>query len=145
VAVIVSLHVATGAAAGHIAGSRLGALLVGPPLHVACDRVPHEDIASRRFEITSGAALLAALAVRRGPFDPATIGAAAASAPDLEHVIPWLRPRRRKLFHRRGQHGAGLPAALQLLAAGYILGLLLGPRSSEYSLVRTPRTSTLRS
>jgi len=138
--VIVSLHVATGAAAGHLAGSRLGALLIGPPLHVAGDRVPHQDIASRRFEITSGVALIAALAVRRGPFDPATIGAAAASAPDLEHVIPWLR--RRKLFHRRGRHGGGLPAALQLLAAGYILGLLLGPRSSEYNLVRTPRTST---
>jgi len=143
--VIVSLHVATGAAAGHIADSRLGALLVGPPLHVACDRVPHEDIASRRFEITSGVVLLAALAVRRGPFDPATMGAAAASAPDVEHVVPWLRPRGRKLFHRRGQHGGGLPASVQLLAAGYILGLLLGPRSSEYSLVRTPRTSTSRS
>jgi hypothetical protein len=141
VAVIVSLHVATGAAAGHLVGSRLGAMLIGPPLHVAGDRVPHHDIASRRFEIASGVALLAALAVRRGPFDPATIGAAAASAPDVEHLLPW----RRTLFHRRGQHGGGLPAALQLLAAGYILGLLLGPRSSEYSLVRTPRTSTSRS
>jgi hypothetical protein len=130
VAVIVSLHVATGAAAGHIAGSRLGALLIGPPLHVAGDCVPHQDIGSRRFEIVSGVALLGALAARRGPFDPATIGAAAASAPDVEHVVPWLRPRGRKLFHHRAQHGGGLPAALQLLLAGYILGLLLGPRSS---------------
>jgi hypothetical protein len=127
VAVIVSLHVATGAAAGHLAGSRLGALLIGPPLHVAGDRVPHEDIGSRRFEIGSGVALVVALAVRRGPFDPATIGAAAASAPDVEHLIPW----RGTIFHRRGQHGGGLPATLQLLAAGFILGLLLGPRSSE--------------
>jgi len=128
--VIVSLHVATGAAAGHVSGSRLGALLIGPPLHVAGDRVPHEDIPSRRFEIASGVVLLCALAARRGPFDPATIGAAAASAPDVEHLVPWLRPRRRKIFHRRAQHGGGLPTGLQLLVAGYIIGLLLGPRSS---------------
>jgi hypothetical protein len=130
VAVIVSLHVATGAAAGRLAGSRIGALLIGPPLHVAGDHVPHEDIPSRRFEVASGLVLLGALAARRGPFDPATIGAAAASAPDVEHFVPWLRPRRRSLFHRRGRHGRGLPAGLQLLVAGYILGLLLGPRSS---------------
>jgi hypothetical protein len=60
-------------------------------------------------------------------------------------VVPWLRPRGRKLFHRRGRHGGGLPAALQLLVAGYIVGLLLGPRSRAKSLVRTPRTVTSRS
>jgi hypothetical protein len=130
VAVIVSLHVATGAAAGHIAGSRLGALLIGPPLHVAGDCVPHQDIGSRRFEIVSGVALLGALAARRGPFDPATIGAAAASAPDLEHIFPSLRPRGRKLFHGgRGWHRSGaLPANVQLVAAGAIVGFLAASR-----------------
>jgi hypothetical protein len=124
---IVSLHVATGAAAGVLARSRRRALLLGPLLHVVEDRVPHEDIPSRRFEITSGALCLALVALRRGAFDPATIGAAAASAPDLEHVMPALRPRGRKLFHgRRGWHrSGGLPTTIQLLAAGAILGAVV--------------------
>lgn len=60
---IVSLHVATGAAVGALAGSRLAALALGPPLHLACDRVPHEDIVNRRFEIRSGLFALALLAL----------------------------------------------------------------------------------
>jgi len=125
--VIVSLHVATGAAAGALAGSRVGALLLGPPVHLLGDRVPHQDIASRRFEIASGAACLALLAVSRGPFDRATLGAFAASAPDLEHIFPALRPGGRKLFHgRRGWHKAGsFPANVQLVLAGAIVGYLL--------------------
>ena len=100
---IVALHVATGAAAGAASGSRLAALLLGPVLHLAGDRLPHQDIRSRRFEIGSGLAGLLLLAARRGPLDPATLGAAASSAPDLEHVLPFLRPGGRKLFHgRRG-------------------------------------------
>jgi hypothetical protein len=128
--VIVSLHVATGAAAGAASGSRLAAFFLGPVLHLAGDRVPHQDIRSRRFEICSGVMGLLLLAVRRGPLDPATIGAAASSAPDLERVLPSLRPRGRKLFHgRRGWHRAGrFPAALQLLLAGVILGVLIAPR-----------------
>jgi hypothetical protein len=128
--VIVSLHVATGAAAGAVSRSRGRALLLGPVLHLAGDRLPHQDIASRRFEITSGLAGLAVLAARRGPLSPATLGAAAASAPDLEHIFPVLRPRGRKLFHgMRGWHRSGaFSANLQLLIAGVILGLLIGPR-----------------
>ncbi|HEY2939348.1 MAG TPA: hypothetical protein VGJ27_06020, partial [Gaiellaceae bacterium] len=65
----------------------------------------------------------------RGPLDPAVAGALAASAPDLEHVIRFPRPGGRKLFpsHRfRGWHRAGgLSAPLQLLLAGFLLGLLL--------------------
>jgi hypothetical protein len=125
--VIVSLHVASGGAAGAATRSRAGALLLGVPLHLLADRVPHEDIPNRRFEIVSGLAGLALLAVRRGPFDPATLGAAAASAPDLEHVVPALRPRGRKLFHgRHGWHTSGrlLPVELQLLAAGITIGVL---------------------
>jgi hypothetical protein len=128
-AVIVALHVATGAAAGAASGSRLAALLLGPILHLAGDRLPHQDIRSRRFEIGSGLAGVVLLAVRRGPLDPATLGAVATSAPDLEHVIPLLRPGGRKLFHRRGWHRSGrFPAALQLLLAGATLGALIMPR-----------------
>ncbi|MGH2934113.1 MAG: hypothetical protein ACRDL2_06310 [Gaiellaceae bacterium] len=127
---IVSLHVALGGLTGAGLRSRALALLAGPVLHVACDRVPHEDIPSRRFEIGSGLACLALLAARRGPLDAAVLGAAASSAPDLEHVVPRLRAHGQKLFHRRAQHGGGLPADVQLLVAGAILGALLGaPRS----------------
>lgn len=117
---IVSLHVATGAAVGAVAGSRLAALALGPPLHLACDRVPHEDIVNRRFEIRSGLFALALLALSRGPLDPATLGAAAASAPDLEHVFSQLRPHGRKLFHGgRGWHrSGGFRADVQLCPGG---------------------------
>jgi hypothetical protein len=125
--VIVALHVATGAAAGAASGSRLKALLIGPVLHLAGDRLPHEDFHSKRFEIGSGLAGVLLLAVRRGPLDPATLGGAASSAPDLEHVLPFLRPGGRKLFHDRlGWHrSGGFPAVLQLLLASAILGGLV--------------------
>jgi hypothetical protein len=128
VALIVSLHVASGAAAGALARSRTRAVLIGPFLHVAGDRVPHEDIPSRRFEIASGVTSVLLLAARRGLFDAATLGAIAASAPDLEHVFPSLRPRGRKLFHgREGWHrSGGLSTSVQLVVAGAILGSLLG-------------------
>ena len=123
---IVSLHVATGAAAGALVRRRGLAVLIGPVLHLASDRVPHQDIPSRRFEITSGAASVLLLAVRRGPLDAATLGGIAASAPDLEHVLPWLRPRGHKLFHGwHGWHRSGrFSAAAQLVLAGAILGAL---------------------
>jgi hypothetical protein len=127
--VIVSLHVATGAALGAAVRSRPLALLLGPALHVAGDRVPHEDIPDRSFEIGSGLAALALLAARRGLFDPAVLGGAAASMPDLEHLVPWLRLNGEKVFHRGGgRHGAGMPVETQLLLAGTVVGLLLGRR-----------------
>ncbi|HJU37800.1 MAG TPA: hypothetical protein VJ716_10335 [Gaiellaceae bacterium] len=127
--VIVSLHVALGGAAGALVRSRPLALLLGPPLHVAGDRVPHEDIPDRSFEIGSGLLALGALAAWRGPFDPAVLGGAACAMPDLEHVLPWLRPGGDKLFHRGGgRHGVGLSAETQLLAAGAVVGLLLRRR-----------------
>jgi hypothetical protein len=127
---IVSLHVATGAAAGAASGSRLTAILLGPILHLAGDRLPHQDIGSRRFEIGSGLVCLVLLASKRGPLDPATLGAATSSAPDLEHVVPLLRPRGNKLFHgRHGWHRSGrFPTYLQLLLAGVIVGALIAPR-----------------
>lgn len=127
--VIVSLHVATGGAAGGLLRSRSLALLLGPLLHIAGDRVPHEDIPDRSFEIGSGLLALGLLAARRGPFDAAVLGGAAAAMPDLEHVVPWLRPRGEMLFHRaRGGHGVGIAAEAQLLLAGATVGLLLARR-----------------
>ncbi len=127
---IVGLHVATGAAAGAASRSRLTAILLGPILHLAGDRLPHQDIGSRRFEIGSGLFCLVLLACKRGPLDPATLGAAASSAPDLEHVVPFLRPGGSKLFHgRHGWHRSGrFRADVQLLLAGAIVGALIGPR-----------------
>ena len=124
---IVALHVATGAVAGAATGSRAKALLLGPVLHLAGDWMPHEDFRSRRFEIGSGVAAVVLLAGRRGLFDPATLGAVACSAPDLEHVLPSLRPGGRKLFHDRlGWHRSGhFPALVQLALACGILGALV--------------------
>jgi hypothetical protein len=126
--VIVSLHVATGAATGALTRSRPLALLLGPLVHVAGDRVPHDDIGSLRFEVGSGLVALAVLAARCGPLDPAVLGGAAASAPDLEHVLPWLRPRGKKLFHREGHIDSGISTGVQLFAAGAIIGGLLWRR-----------------
>jgi hypothetical protein len=73
--------------------------------------------------------LIGLLAAARGPLDPAVIGACAASAPDLEHVLPFPKPGGRKLFpsHRiRGWHrDGGLPAWLQLVVAGALVGSLI--------------------
>jgi hypothetical protein len=127
--VIVSLHVALGGAAGALVRSRPLALLLGPPLHVAGDRVPHEDIPDRSFEIGSGLVALGLLAAWRGPLDPAVLGGATSAMPDLEHIAPWLRPRGEKIFHRGGgHHGIGISAEAQLLLAGAVVGLLLGRR-----------------
>lgn len=127
---IVALHVATGAAAGAASGSRLAALLLGPVLHFAGDRMPHQDIRSRHFEIGSGLVGIVILAARRGPLDPATLGAASSCAPDLEHVLPFLYPQGPKLLHgRRGWHRSGrFPVDLQLLLAGVIFGALIAQR-----------------
>jgi hypothetical protein len=129
--VIVSLHVATGAAGGTIARSRPVAVLLGLCLHLAGDLVPHQDIGSRDFEVLTGVAALLAVAARRGLLSASAVGAAAASSPDLEHLLPLPRPGGRKLFpsHRiPGWHRpGGLPAWLQLLSAGLLLGLVLAP------------------
>jgi hypothetical protein len=144
---IVSMHVATGAAAGALAGSRRRAVLLGLVLHGICDYVPHMDLTSRRFEIRSGLGLLGLLAATRGPFDPAVVGAAAASAPDLEHVLPLPRPGGKKLFptHRfRGWHRTGgVSTGVQLFAAGVIVGLLLQRRAPGTSSSRPALESSL--
>jgi hypothetical protein len=128
-AVISSLHVATGAAAGALLGSRSAALVVGPLLHVAGDRMPHYDIGWRKFELWTTIGGIAALAVARGPLDPATVGAFASAVPDAEHVLRFPRPGGKKLFpsHRFvGWHvPGGVPAGLQLVVAGAVLSGLV--------------------
>jgi hypothetical protein len=126
---IVSMHVATGAVGGVLTGSPVAAAVLGPVLHFVGDRIPHEDIASRRFEVVSGVAGVLALAAVRGPFDPATIGAVTSAAPDVEHVLRLPRPGGRKLFpsHRiPGWHRpGGVSARVQLVVAGALLGAVL--------------------
>ena len=98
-------------------------------LHFLGDRVPHQDISSRRFEVASGVLGVLALAVVRGPLDPATVGAVASAAPDIEHVVRLPRPGGRKLFpsHRiPGWHRpGGISAGAQLVIAGALLGAVL--------------------
>ena len=125
---IVSLHVATGAAVGAAAGSRGRAVALGVVAHFLGDVMPHQDIPSRPFEIASGVSALLLVAARRGLLAPATLGAAACSAPDLEHLLP-LRgsyfPRHRwGRFHQAG----GVSAAAQLAAAAGLLWLVVHPR-----------------
>jgi len=125
--VIVSLHVATGGLAGALTRSRVAALALGPVLHALGDAIPHRDIPSRAFETGSGVACALALLVRHGPLSPVTIGALAASAPDLEHVLPRLGERELFPSHRfQGWHReGGVPAWAQLAVAGAILVALL--------------------
>jgi len=126
---ISSLHVATGAAAGALLRSRPAAAAVGPLLHVAGDRMPHHDIAWRGFELWSCIGGIVALGLARGPLDPATIGGFTSALPDAEHVLPFPRPGGKKLFpsHRiPGWHRpGGVPASVQVVAAGAILGGLV--------------------
>jgi hypothetical protein len=132
--VIVSLHVASGAAIGAAARSRTQAVVLAMIAHAAGDRMPHQDISNRRFELWSGIAALGALALRHGPLGRVTLGAAAGSAPDLEHVLRLPRPGGRKLFPSHRLYGwhrsGGMPDWAQLLAAGVLLGFLLAPRGT---------------
>lgn len=129
---IVSLHLATGALGGALVRSPVAAAALGPVLHFFGDRVPHEDIASRRFELQCGVLGVLALAVVRGPFDAATVGALTATLPDLEHVLRLPRPGGRKLFpsHRiPGWHRpGGLTTEVQLFVAGVLFGAVIASR-----------------
>jgi hypothetical protein len=139
---IVSLHVASGAAAGVALDSRLGALVAGPILHIVGDRIPHQDIPSHRFETRSGLGALALVALRHGLLSAPTLGAVASSIPDLEHVVRLPRPGGRKLFpsHRRtGWHRTGgVTATAQLVTAGLLLGFALSRRRSSRRAGRPP-------
>jgi len=111
---IVALHVATGAATGALTRSRLAAVALVPPVHLASDRVPHRH-PHWVCDLMLGGAGLANVATRRGLSDPTTIGALAAVASDLKHVLP---PRRQgRLRRRRKQRGLPVSAQLALAAA----------------------------
>jgi hypothetical protein len=127
---IVLMHVATGALVGAATRSRGRAAALGAPVHLAFDVIPHEDIPSRLFETASGVAGVLLLARRRG-IDAAVVGAVAASAPDLEHILPLPRPGGRALFpsHRFAPPARprGVPAWLQLAAAVAVIARLARP------------------
>ena len=126
---IVALHAAIGGAAGTLTRSRVAAVALGPVLHVAADHVPHEHPEHDVWEYAGGLLTLAALARRRGVCDVSTIGAAAAVAPDLEHLVPWLRLRGRKVLHRRRRaRDEGLSVRMQTLIAALILAPVLAAR-----------------
>ena len=139
---IVSLHVAIGATIGACTRSRLAAFALGSGSHVAADAVPHRDFSSRPFELASGVTGVALLAVRRGPFDPATLGAVGAALPDLEHVVRLPRPGGSKLLHgRRGWHRSGsFRPEVQLLLAGALVYRLLFPNESPNVPLDPPRS-----
>ncbi len=132
---IVAVHVALGGVAGALAKSRGEAVLLGALTHLVADVCPHEDIDARPFEIASGVLAVAALASRYGSLDPVTIGAAAASAPDLEHVLPTPRPGGKRLFpsHRwqLKSRSARVPVKIQLIAASLLLAGLLFRHSEQ--------------
>jgi hypothetical protein len=127
---IVSMHAATGATMGAAIRSRVAASLLGVPLHIAADRVPHRDIRSRRFDIFTGVLVVGAVAARYGVSNAATVGALATCAPDLEHLVRLHRSK--KLFHPRGWHRSGrLSTAVQLTMAGLLTARLLLARRDE--------------
>lgn len=107
--------------------SRVAALALGPILHAVGDYVPHRDIESYRFERNSGVLAIALLVATRGPVDAATLGAIAAASPDLDHRIgpgKLFPSHRLEGWHRAG----GIPAWVQLLLAGALLGALASGR-----------------
>ena len=65
--VIEALHAATGATAGAAVRSPVAAGLLGLPLHLAGDRVPHHDLHNRRFEVASGIGLVLPARCTSGP------------------------------------------------------------------------------
>jgi hypothetical protein len=91
--------------------------------------MPHHDIGWRKFEVWTCIGGIVALGIARGPLDPATVGGFAGALPDAEHVIRFPRPGGKKLFpsHRMpGWHRpGGVPASVQVVAAGAILGGLV--------------------
>jgi hypothetical protein len=139
---MVALHAATGAATGALTRSRIAALVAGPVLHVAGDRVPHRHPSHPGWEYLAGVVAIGMLAERRGLLDAATLGAASAVVPDVEHLIPGLRLRGAKVLHRRPgrdrRDGTGLSIGTQTLLAASILAPLLlpGRRRQTPSLAR---------
>jgi hypothetical protein len=124
---IVSLHLATGAATGELSRSRRLAVASGPVLHVLSDRVPHRHPDHLVWDYVASAIAFGVVARSRGMRDAATLGAVAAVIPDLEHVLPARGP---KVFHRRRRRrrAAGLSVGTQLGLTAVMLVPLLARR-----------------
>lgn len=127
---IVAVHIASGAVAGTLSPSRRTAAVAGILLHALGDRIPHREVASRRFELACGAVGLLVLAAADGSSARTTVGAVAAALPDVEHVLSLPRPGGRKLFPSHRLHGwhraGGVSAGFQLLLAGVAFGWVVG-------------------
>ena len=121
---IALVHVATGAALGAVVRSRVLVAVLGVGLHLAEDRIPHEDT-TRRFEIATGLLSVGLVGARRGVLDNLTIGALACSVPDVEHLIP-MRRGGSKVFHGEGWHRSGsFSVRTQVILASLVLAAAL--------------------
>ena len=120
------------------------AALLGIPVHLAGDWVPHRDLPNASFDIGAGLFFIGLLALRCGPTSPATIGALAACAPDIEHRVLLPRPGGKKLFHDgRGWHRTGpFSTRSQLVVASFLVGRLLANRrlAVRFKAVREGRS-----
>lgn len=132
--VIVTAHVALGGLVGAAVKTRARAVTLGVLSHFIADACPHEDIESRAFEIVTGVSAIVALAAQHGPLSRITLAAAAAAAPDLEHVLPTPRPGGRQLFpsHRwpAARRSPRVPVVIQLMVASLLLTSLLARRKT---------------
>lgn len=133
--VIVALHVAAGAATGALTRSRVAAVTLGPLLHVASDCVPHRHPASSELEVLAGIFVFGVVTGSRGALSAATLGAVAAAFPDLEHVVPALRARGAKVFHRLPggdrDDATGVSARTQVALAVMLLAPVLCGRPNR--------------
>ena len=118
------LHVAPAPSAVPCPSEAQPRLRSGSPCIWSVTWIPHDDIPSPNFELWSGLAALTTVAIVRGPLDAATIGAAAASSPDLEHLLRLPRPGGRKLFQR----ATAFPRSIRPAACSWTQ--LLTPASS---------------
>ena len=116
--------VATGAASGALVGSQC-ARSSSDLLHLAWDRLPHQDVVNRRFEIGSGVAALGMLVMQRGLLDPATIGGFAALRLISSIVVPAAPPTWKKLFPTVAGIALGPSRQPPTSSCGAILGALV--------------------
>jgi hypothetical protein len=130
---MVLAHTAAGAAIGHLAPSTQAGVAVAFAAHALLDLPQHEDPTMRQEAMLTGASLVSA-ATLFGLRSKEFWGAFSCAAPDLEHVIPALR-RRRRLYptHRFGRLHNLLPTPRASLAgqvAASVVVLALVARSA---------------
>lgn len=130
-------HIATGVLAGARCSGPADALLAGVALHALGDVTPHGEVNDRTFEIGSAFVGIGLLAARYGLRSPIVWGAIGAVLPDAEHLLPERGPEHRDLFptHRfewlhRSDGPLAIPAWIQVVAGGAVIGGLLARRRS---------------